>query len=274
LKGILIAAALNASAAAEMPPAGDADIVWIASGEFCEPETVLPLPDESLLISNVCGFSTMGSGFLSLLSAGGDVLNWRIVDKLDSPLGMALLGERIYVVDANRVRIFSWPEFVQLELLELPTRVANDIAIAANGTIYVSDSAEHAVIQLSSGGSVSRVAESFEFTNANGLELYEDSLYVGGKRLWKVDLRREAVTTIGPKWLMDIDGIEFEADGTMQLTPAGGPLIRYLGDDDLRIYSGEGISSTNHGFLSSQGLAAIPTGYANTVIAVRVESLD
>ncbi|MEM6605338.1 MAG: hypothetical protein AAF671_06235, partial [Pseudomonadota bacterium] len=273
LKGILIAAALNASAAAEMPPAGDADIVWIASGEFCEPETVLPLPDESLLISNVCGFSTMGSGFLSLLSAGGDVLNWRIVDKLDSPLGMALLGERIYVVDANRVRIFSWPEFLQLDLLELPTRVANDIAVAKDGTIYVSDSAEHTVIQLSGGGA-SRVAESFEFTNANGLELYEDNLYVGGKRLWRVDPRRETVTTIGPKWLMDIDGIEFEGDGTMQLTPVGGPLIRYLGDGDLRVYSGEGISSTNHGFLSSQGLALIPTGYANTVIAVRVESLD
>ena len=35
--------------AAGMPEPMQADIAWIAEGEFCEPETVLPLPDDTLL---------------------------------------------------------------------------------------------------------------------------------------------------------------------------------------------------------------------------------
>ena len=50
---VLAAAVIQASGLA---PA-EADIAWVASGKFCEPETVLPLPDNTLLVSNVCGFS-------------------------------------------------------------------------------------------------------------------------------------------------------------------------------------------------------------------------
>ena len=42
--------------AAALPESRPANIAWIAEGEFCEPETVLPLPDDTLLVSNVCDF--------------------------------------------------------------------------------------------------------------------------------------------------------------------------------------------------------------------------
>ncbi len=58
------------------------------------PETVLPLPDGTLLVSNVCGYREQDTGFLTLLSAKGEVLDWRIVSNLDSPLGMALQADR------------------------------------------------------------------------------------------------------------------------------------------------------------------------------------
>ena len=35
------------------------------------PETVLALPDNTLLVSNVCGFKQRGNGFLSLLDSQG-----------------------------------------------------------------------------------------------------------------------------------------------------------------------------------------------------------
>ena len=80
---------ITAQVVAEMPPLAQADIAWVAKGEFCEPETVIPLPDDTLLVSNVCGFGEPGSGYLSLLNGDGDVIDWRIVDDgLDSPLGM------------------------------------------------------------------------------------------------------------------------------------------------------------------------------------------
>ncbi len=89
----------SAAIAALAPDPNEADIAWVATGEFCEPETVLPLPDNTLLVSNVCGIGETGNGFLTLLDASGQVLDWRKVEGLDAPLGMALRADRLYLVD-------------------------------------------------------------------------------------------------------------------------------------------------------------------------------
>ena len=107
-----------------------ANVIWIAEGEFCEPETVLPLPDNTLLVSNVCNFKQSGTGFLSLLDKEGQVLDWRIVKGLDAPLGMAIYENRLHLVDNNRIRIMSWPEYGLLQTIDLQTSVANDLTIS------------------------------------------------------------------------------------------------------------------------------------------------
>lgn len=258
------------SACAGLPAPENADVAWIATGEFCEPETVLPLPDKTFLVSNVCGFKQSRNGYLSLIDARGQVLDSRVVDDLDAPLGMALVSGRLYVVDANRVRVFLWPGYAPVETIDLDTRVANDIAVAADGTIYVSDSARHQVVRRDQDGSQRVVTGKAQFESANGMAIRGDQLYVGGARLWSVNLPDESVTTIGPSWLADIDGIEFENGGTLQVTIVGGPLIRYRSKHDVQVIGGEGVSSTNHGYSAEFGLALIPTGYDNTVIAVKI----
>ena len=75
-----------------------------------------------------------------------------------------------------------------------------------------------------------------------------------------------------PEWLADIDGIEFEANGTLQVTPVGGPLVRFCKDNDIQILAGEGIGSANHGYAANLKLALIPTGFDNTVIAIRIDA--
>ncbi len=252
------------------PEPTKADIAWIAKGEFCDTETVLPLPDGTLLVSNVCDFRSSGDGFLSLLDAKGNILDWRIVDGLDSPLGMAFHDGKIHVIDANRVRSYAWPGYAPLGVTELDTKVANDIAAAPDGTLYISDSAG-GVVALAPDGTQSRLESNIDFAGANGMEMGPDGmLYVGGERLWRVDLSTGKAQTIGPEWLKDIDGIEFEADGTLQVTPVGGALIRLPRGGKIEILGGEGVSSANHGYDAKSGLALIPTGFDNTVIAIRV----
>ncbi len=261
---LLFAAQLGAG----MPAAEDADIAWISKGRFCEPETVLPLPDGTLLVSNVCDFRTTGNGFLSLLADSGDALDWRIVEKLDAPLGMALVAGLLHVVDNNQVKIFSWPGYQLQTSIALNTSVANDIAVADDRTIYVTDTAQGAVTVITPDGKQSLLTGSAQFKGANGIHIKGTHLYVGGERLWQVDLADNSISTIGPEWLADIDGIEMEPDDTLQVTPVGGPLVR-LGSS-IEILGGDGVSSANHGFAPSVGLALIPTGYDNTVIAIRV----
>jgi hypothetical protein len=262
--------ALLAAALMLKPEPVPADVVWMVSGGFCEPETVLPLPDDTLLISNVCGFQQPGSGFLTLLGSDGSVIDWRIVEQLDAPLGMALMGDRLFVIDSNRVRVFGWPDYRQMESIELDAEVANDIAVARDGTMYVSDTAGGKVIRIAADGSQSVLTGMAQFPGANGIHVNGDVLYVGGSRLWRVDLRDHSVVTVGPQWLGDVDGIEMERTGTLQISPVGGPLVRFCNSDSLEILAGDGISSANHGWAPGLRLALIPTGFDNTVIAIRI----
>ena len=262
--------ALLTALALLQPEPTPANVAWVASGEFCEPETVLPLPDGTLLISNVCGFNEPGSGFLTLLDADGNVINWRIVDQLDAPLGMALQDDRLFVIDRNRVKVFTWPHYELLETIDLDTEVANDIAVAPDGAMYVSDTAGHKVVEISKDRAQSMLAGKPQFQGANGIHLDGETLYVGGERLWQVNLEDYSVTTIGPEWLTDIDGIEMEPGGTLQVTPVAGPLVRFCDGGGVEILAGDGISSANHGYAASLGLALIPTGFDNTVVAIGV----
>lgn len=271
ISAIILASVVACTAfTAARPSPNAANIVWVASGGFCEPETVLPLPDNTLLVSNVCGFGEPGSGFLTLLDVDGQVLDWRIVDGLDAPLGMALNEDKLHVVDNNRILIFRWPDYELVETIDLGTSVANDVAVASDGVIYVTDTARHEVIRRSPDGTRSVLTDQARFPKANGVALDGEYLYVGGARLWRVALRHDSVETIGPDWLADIDGIEFERDGTIQITPVAGPLIRYRSDSDIEILAGEGVSSANHGYVANMHLALIPTGFDNTVIAIRL----
>lgn len=263
---------LLAACAYAWPEPEVADIAWVASGEFCEPETVLPLPDGTLLVSNVCDFLERGNGFLSLLDARGEPLDWRIVEGLDAPLGMALTDDRLYVVDNNRLRVFRWPGYEPLEVVDLETTVANDVAVTAVGVAYVTDTAKHMVVEVDPAGGTTVFTGKAQFKGANGIELSGHHLYVGGERLWRVDIEKQTVEKLGPEWLSDIDGIEFERDGTLQVTPVAGPLIRYRGEDDFEVLGGDGVSSANHGYAPGLGLALIPTGFDNTVIAIRVDN--
>jgi hypothetical protein len=256
--------------AASMPEPEQADIAWVAEGQFCEPETVLPLPDDTLLVSNVCDFRTTGNGFLTLLSADGTAINWRVVDGLDAPLGMALVDGLLHVVDNNQVKIFRWPGFQLLSTIALRTAVANDVAVAHDHTIYVTDTTRHEVVVITPELEQTILTGMAQFPGANGIHIRDDDLYVGGKRLWHVDLRDSTVTRIGPDWLADIDGIETEADGTLQITPVGGPLIR-LGTE-IEVLGGEGVSSANHGYAASLNLALVPTGFDNSVVAIRLQA--
>ena len=271
---ILVIVIAAAGHAATRPEPIEADIAWVASGEFCEPETVLPLPDDTLLISNVCDFRERGNGFLTLLDKDGKTLDWRIVDGLDAPLGMALVSDRLYVVDSNRLRVLRWPGYEPLETIELDTSVANDVAVSPDGVAYVTDTARHLVIQRLPDGTQSVLTGQPRFTGANGIALDGDRLFIGGARLWCVNLQTGSVVTIGPDWLADIDGIELESDGTLQITPVAGPLIRYRDDDDMEILAGEGISSAIHGYAPGLQLALIPTGFDNTVIAIRLADVS
>jgi len=56
----------------------------------------------------------------------------------------------------------------------------------------------------------------------------------------------------------------------MQVTPVGGSLVRLRDGALTEVTGGESITSAEHGYLPAAGLALFPSGFGNTVIALRL----
>lgn len=240
---------------------------WTHSDALCEPETALVLADGKILLSNVCGFATPATGYLSRLDHEGRLLEARFIDHLDSPLGMALHEQLLLVVDSNTVRCFELDTKTPCGQVALPSKVANDIAVASDGRVFVTDTAGGKVYHYTRGVDEVPIALAQEFAGANGIAVDGETLWVGGERLWQYSLETGVRETVGPDWLGDIDGIELEAGGAVQVTPVDGPVVR-LNDGQVESVRGvQGAGSANHGYSPHTGQAIIPTGFDNRVVA-------
>ncbi|MEM9385359.1 MAG: hypothetical protein AAGA68_09890 [Pseudomonadota bacterium] len=270
---VVLAAAAASAASAAMPAPTLVEPVWIAEGQFCEPETVLPMPDGHLLVSNVCDYRTDGTGYLTELSALGEVLTPKRIEGLDAPLGMARRGQRLYVVDRNSVRVYVGVDLSAERVIPLPSRVANDIAVGADGSLFVTDTAAGHVYLVRPSEEVSTLTPQPVFPGANGIAIDGDVLWVGGERLWRIELASLEISVVGPSWLEDIDGIEVVDGQVLQVTPVGGPLVQLVNGAVSSVTAVEGVGSANHGYQPSTGLVLIPTGYDNQVVAFRSPDL-
>lgn len=228
------------------------------------------MPGDRLLVSNVCDYGTDGTGYLTELSADGQVVTERLIDSLDAPLGMARHDERLYVVDRNTVRVYVLADLSAEATIALPSRVANDIAVREDGTLLVTDTAAGHVYVVSPSSAISTLTPQPAFPGANGIAVDHDVLWVGGERLWRIDLESLGVEVIGPAWLTDIDGIEVVDAHVLQVTPVDGPLVQLVDGVVTSVTAVEGVGSANHGYQASTGLVLIPTGYDNQVVAFRV----
>ena len=268
---------------------------WIHREKLCEPETALVLNDGTILVSNVCDFATQGTGYISRLGSDGSLLAARFIDALDSPLGMAMHGQKLLVVDKNTVRCFelgsakanlpktnshetnpSETSSLALSLTTpcgqviLPTSVANDIAVSDSGEVYVTDTVQGKVYSYSHGKAEPPAVIVAEFPGANGIAVDGNVLWVGGERLWRYTLSTGDMLTVGPDWLGDIDGIELEPTGAVQVTPVDGPVIRLVEGQVESVRGVVGAGSANHGYSTHTQQAIIPTGFDNTVVAFEI----
>jgi hypothetical protein len=194
IQSTAVAPAAPAPVEAKAPPepAPPTPLFRITDG-ISTPESVLyDEVADRYLVSNINGKPTDvdGNGSILELSPEGKVVKDKFIAggvnqvKLDAPKGSGISGGVLYVTDITVVRKFDAKTGAPKGDIPIPgSAFLNDIAVAKDGRVFVSDSgmtgsfeptgAGGAVHVIDKAGKVKTLAKSTEFNGANGL-LYRE----------------------------------------------------------------------------------------------------
>lgn len=212
---VTLLSALALAACASAAPSGPVVLeqAWMTQG-FAQPESVAPSADGSVLyVSNVAGEpgAKDGMGFISRVSRlrpSGMVMDLEWVKGLHAPKGMAVAGNRLYVSDIDAlVSIDTDTGAILSRTQVVGARFLNDVAMAPDGGVLVSDSGG-AKIYAVKDGVVSVWLADPQLAAVNGLTPERGRLLVAtmqGKVL-AVDWATRAITVLG-EGIGDGDGI-------------------------------------------------------------------
>lgn len=154
-------------------------IVATASG-FQSPESaVWDGASRTWFVSNVVGKENEkdGKGWISRLDASGRVRQARWVVGLDSPHGLRIHAGMLYVADVDRIVVIDVAGVRVRERISAPgAKFLNDVAVAASGDVYVSDTLADAIYRCTSSCEIFVKSEALE--GPNGLLVEGDRLIV------------------------------------------------------------------------------------------------
>lgn len=138
-----------APAAAPEPPAAPPGPVVIKDVGFQVPESIQhDVTSDTYLVSNINGspLDKDDNGFISKLSPEGQVIALKWIDgaaadvELNAPKGMGLSNGKLYVADIDVIRTFDLATGKPGQQIKVTgSGFLNDVAVAPDGTVYVSD---------------------------------------------------------------------------------------------------------------------------------------
>lgn len=257
---ICLAFLVGCSTAPEKAPELSWRMVWKTAG-FDGPESAYyDAASDSLFITNIAGDGATkdGKGWISKARADGTIIKEKWATGFDSPKGLRAHKGVLYFSDIDQVVGVKITDASEVERYKIEgAKFLNDMAIAADGTLYVSDLLASKIYQIANG-KVSVFAEGEDLEYPNGLLVQGDKLVVCGwgkpnpdfttpvlGRLFTLDLKTKQKTLITRNPTGNLDGIE--ADG------AGGYYITDWMNGDILHIAADGKTTTE--FTLTQGAA-------------------
>lgn len=231
-----------------------------------------------------------GIGWVSRFDAEGRVVEARWIDGLDAPTGIASAGDRLYVADRGGLLEIDIPGARVLRTIELPgVAFANDVAAAADGTVYVSDMAGNRIYRVRPGEPAEVWLEGEVLQNPNGLWVDGERLLVGTwgpmidpggfavrhpGRVLSVDRETAAVTALGSgEPVASIDGIVRVGDGYFATDWPGGRLLHFDAKGRPQVVLSGFSQLADLGYSASTRTLAIPVMSENRLVLVHLDAL-
>ena len=268
--------------------AADLDVAWETTG-FERPESVVfDEGDGVLYVSNINGDGTAvdGNGYISKLSASGEVLEKQWATGLNGPKGMALHGGMLYVSDINELAVIDLATGEITATYQAPdAKFLNDVAAHQDGRVFVSDIITN-TIHVLENDSFEIWLQDAALENPNGLLAEADRLLVAAwgtmaedfstevpGHLKAVDYGTKAITSLGDgEPVGNLDGVEPDGKGGYLVTDwMSGGLYRFSADGKAEMLMDLNQGSADHEVIEADGIAVIPMMMDGNVIAYKVD---
>lgn len=281
---LLVSIMFSGVALAEEPT-----LIWEAKG-LAQPESVVYDPvTDVLFVSNINGavMQKDGNGFISRLKPDGTILERNWVKGLNSPAGLALRERSLYVADVDTLlELNAASGSVEKSHKANGAIFLNDVVVADDGTVYVSDTPMNTIWRLKDGVFEPWLAND-DLNGPNGLLVQDGKLIVASlgrlksvgqeqelAGLFAIDLEDQSIEPLAKgNEIGNLDGIEpLEPGGYLVTDWADGALYRITakGKVDRLIDLNQG--SADLAYLADKGVVLIPMMLDNTLAAYSLGS--
>jgi hypothetical protein len=208
--------------------------LWTSESLFTQPESAAFDPkSRSIFVSNVNGYAKDGNGFVSRISESGQVIDLKWLDGLNSPTGLTVHGDVIYVVDYDEVLKVDLEHGTVIQRYPAPHEkpALNDVVVTKAGEIFVTGSASAAIYKLEQDNLVTWKQDDQLLKHANGLYEVDGTLLVGGSQWLGFDIESGDHLDIHDDKLVEIDGIASDGCQGFILTLIDDERLWHLGAD-------------------------------------------
>lgn len=259
------------AAAAMAAPSPQLVKLWETETSLKKPESVLFDPASRLLyVSNIDGkdaWAKDGKGSIGKVGLDGKVIAVEWVTGLEAPKGMALHQGKLYVADIDRVVVIDVAKEAIVERIKVEgAQGLNDLTMARNGVLYVTDSKAMKVFSIKNGKSTQYLGK---LKRPNGILAHGGKVYVLDQgTLLEVDKDRsvsKVVTGMEPT----TDGIEHVQGNEFVVTSWSGVVYYIAGREKRELLDTreQKKNAADIGYDAKKRIVYVPTFSANTVAA-------
>jgi len=284
--GLMLAMPLLALAHSE-----NLQLIWKTTG-FKNPESVVyDSKRDVLYVSNVNGGPNEknGNGSISVVSLEGEIhiLDW--VTGLNAPKGLAIVGDNLYVADIDTLVVIDIPKRTIMNRYTVDdAEFLNDVAVAGDGTVYVSDMVLNRIHRLEHGH-FEIWLESDELENPNGVLVQDNRLVIGAwgvmtdgfetetpGHLKAISLADKSISSIGSgESVGNLDGVEADLDGDFYVTDwMAGKLLHVAPDGSVDELLELNQGSADLEYIQETNLILIPMMNDNKLLAYEAHAQD
>ena len=250
-----------------------------------ESEATLKVPEgvsfdaqrKVLYVSNIDGepWADDKKGSIGKVGLDGKVIAAEWVTGLSCPKGLALSadGKLLYAADAGGIVVIDIEAGKIQDRIAIPEGVQlNDLASDGKGTLYVSDSKGKKVYAVKDGKATVHLDETV-LKGPNGLLVNDGKLYVLDNSSLNLVLPDKSLKVLADGMAGGTDGVEHVKGEEFIVSVWSGAIWYVNGSEKTLLFDGKAVktSTADIGWDAANKIVYVPTFFANTIIAFKVE---